>query len=676
MIMKNLVSFLSIIFLLRYAAFSQTVPPQEAFLVKPSLPPGPTITPFLQHQVAEAWKFDRTRQQKFESIKSEKELQTLQQQIKDKLLAMLGGLPKEKTPLHPQITGKIQMQGFHIEKLIFESIPGFYVTANVYVPENGQTKHPSILVPCGHSVNGKVHYQPLCQRLVQQGYLVICWDPVGQAERSQYWDAANKKSRYNLVCGEHGMLGNMAYLAGTNIARWEIWDGMRALDYLLTRNDVDADRISITGTSGGGFQTAHIAALDERIKVAVPSCYISALPMRAFNRIFEDPDSDPEQDLDGMIANGVDHAGLLLLMYPRPVMVASAVLDFFPIEGANKTFHEIASIYYRFNHADRIAFAEGFHKHQYSPENQLAAINFLNRFNNLPAIDSLPATRVLEESALLCTKSGQVLLDFPQGKNLKDLIAEYYTTQRTIRKVSSLTSLYLNDRHPDIGNWAVREYNNLPSLNEIGWKKSGSSSFEGITIDRYLIHHSQDMQIPVLHFYSNAASRKTILWIDLNGKAKAADWAEISKFVREGFNVVSFDFRGAGEDRMNYTATSSDQLTFGSKDFDAAYQHPLSSVLANYVYNSLLTGRPYFLQMIEDAEIVTKFVREHLKPETITVAAKGESKLLAQFITETLPGLTVTFSESSKPATWSEIVTNKTELWPIQYLLPGGAYIR
>src|SRR2546429_9514916 len=84
-----------------------------------------------------------------------------------------------------------------------------------------------------------------------------------------------------------------------------------------------------------------MADLDERIKVAVPSCYISALPMRIYNRIFADPDSDPEQDLFGMISNGVDHPGLLLLMYPRPVLVAAAVLDFFPIEGTRKTYREL-----------------------------------------------------------------------------------------------------------------------------------------------------------------------------------------------------------------------------------------------------------------------------------------------------------------------------------------------
>ena len=330
-------------------AVTADAPPAEAFQVLPPVTTAaPIITPYLKYQVDIAWQQDEARRRNWEQITKEEDLLRMQGEIREHLLTMLGGLPKEKTPLNPRITGKIQMDGFHIEKLIFESLPGIYVTALVYAPDDGIKKHPGILVPSGHSTNGKNHYQALCQRLVQRGYVVISWDPVGQGERSQFWDAKNAKSRYNLICAEHAVLGNLAYLAGTNLARWEIWDGIRAVDYLLTRADVDADRINITGTSGGGFQVAHIAALDTRIKVAVPSCYITALPMRMYNRIFKDPDSDPEQDLYGMISNHVDHAGLLLMMYPRPVMVAAAVLDFFPIEGTRSTVRELTKIYSRF----------------------------------------------------------------------------------------------------------------------------------------------------------------------------------------------------------------------------------------------------------------------------------------------------------------------------------------
>ncbi|MEJ0033441.1 MAG: acetylxylan esterase [Bacteroidota bacterium] len=274
------------------------------------------ITPYLRYQTAQMWKQDDARRKVFDNIRDEKSLDALRSDIKTKVLNMIGGLPQEKTPLNAKVTGKIQMDGFHIEKLVFESVPGFHVTAHVYVPDDNAEKHPAVLIACGHSPLGKIYYQPVCQRFVQRGYIVICWDPVGQGERSQFWDESSGQSRYNLVCGEHAVMGNFAYLAGANLMRWEIWDGMRAVDYLLTRNDVDVNRISITGSSGGGAQAAHIGALDERIKVVAPSCYISSLPMRAYNRSFADPDSDPEQDLYGTVSSGVDHAGLLLLVYP------------------------------------------------------------------------------------------------------------------------------------------------------------------------------------------------------------------------------------------------------------------------------------------------------------------------------------------------------------------------
>src|SRR2546425_5656926 len=410
-----------------HAFLSPVAPPPEAFRVFQQTPaPGPRITPYLKYQTEQAWREDELRRRAWEGIRNEKNLFQLQRELRRKLLEMIGELPERKTALNPLVTGTIQMAGFHIEKLIFESLPGVYVPALLYVPDDTRGPHPAVLVPCGHSADGKVHYQALCQRLVQRGYVVICWDPVGQGERSQFWDAKAKKSRYNLICAEHAVMGNLAYLAGANLARWEIWDGIRALDYLLTRPEVDPNRINITGTSGGGFQAAHIAALDDRIKVAAPSCYITALPMRVYNRIFRDPDSDPEQDLYGMISNGIDHPGLLLLMYPRPVFIVAAVLDFFPIEGTHKTFREVAEIYGRFNHADRIAMTEGYHEHQYSLENQEASLDFMDHFNKLEPRHGLPPVKELDEKALQCTRTGQVLIDHPDGRSLMDLIRQYY----------------------------------------------------------------------------------------------------------------------------------------------------------------------------------------------------------------------------------------------------------
>jgi len=652
-------------------------PPAEFFRVlKQPVPSGPRITPYLRYQAEQAWKEDEARQKAWDAIRDEAGLLKTQDELRQKLLEMIGGLPVAKTDLHPVIVGKISMDGYSIEKLVFQSLPGLYVTALVYVPNDHASKHPAVLVPAGHAADGKFHYQALCQRLVVRGYVVISWDPIGQGERSQFWDQKAQKSRYNLICGEHAVMGNLAYLAGANLARWEIWDGIRAVDYLLTRPEVDGERISITGTSGGGTQTALIAALDPRIKLAVPSCYITALPMRMSNRIFADPDSDPEQDLFGMISNGVDHPGLLLLMYPRPVMVAAAVLDFVPIEGTRKTYRELQKLYARFGHGDRIALVEGYHSHQYSPENQQAALDFLDRFNQMPVRSGLPPVKELDNESLRCTRTGQVLLDYRDARSLMGLIREYYIGHKT-GTARQLAAEYYGEKYSGVKDWLVDEYRGAPPQDrQITWESVGSAKVGEVAIDRYVLHHSVELEMPLLYIHkSGGGDRRVALWFQENGKATAEDWPEIERYLNLGYEIISFDFRGLGETRMAYTAVSPDDPLLGELDFDHAYVNPISGVLANYVYNSLLTGRPYFLQMIEDAEIARRFAAEKLHVNVVVVSAAGEAYTLASAIAETLPGMSLQSEPNRKILKWSEIVEQRRGSWPIQYLLPSGAYI-
>lgn len=656
---------------------SGQTPPVEAFRVLSAIPSeAPTITPYLKYQTEMAWDQDDLRRRKWEAIASEQDLLQIQEQIHQHLLMMLGGLPPQKTPLNARVTGQVAMDGFHIEKLIYESLPRIYIPALVYVPDDGPRKHPAILVPAGHSPKGKIFYQALCQRLVRRGYVVIAWDPVGQGERSQFWDAKSSASRYNLICAEHAVMGNLAYLAGTNLARWEIWDGVRAVDYLLTRSDVDSDRISITGTSGGGTQTAYIAAMDRRIKVAAPSCYITSLPMRVYNRIFKDPDSDPEQDLYGMISNGVDHPGLLLMMYPRPVFVAAAVLDFFPIEGTHKTFREVAALYSKFGHADRIAMHDGYHEHQYSLDNQEAAFEFLDHFNGMPARHELGPIKEMDEKTLQVTRTGQVMLDYPNARSLMDEIHDYYEQHKS-EPHQNLKSYYESD-FPGIRTRAVSEYAGLaPERNEIRWEMAGTSNLQDVIIDRYVLHHSHFLAMPLLWIHKHAEKQRPVLfWISESGKPSQEDWPMISKQLTAGYDIISIDSRGLGETRMPYKAASPDDPKLAHTSFDEAYRSPLSGVLADYVYNSLLTGRPYFLQMLEDIEIATRFAHEHLKlSNPISITATGRSYTLASSAAEIFPELKLVLNSDEQAFKWSEMVEQKHELWPIEFLLPGGAYI-
>ncbi len=652
-------------------------PRPQAFVVfERPVEPGPQITPLLRHQLDLAWQQDGVRRAAFAAVPTEAALVALQKRLRETALEIIGGLP-ERTPLNAQVVGSVNADGYRIEKLIFESLPGYHVTALLYVPDAPVGRKPAVLVACGHAPLGKAfsNYQEISARLAKRGYVVLCFDPVGQGERSQFWDAARGRSRYNLVCGEHAILGNLATLAGTSLLRFMVWDGMRAVDYLLTRPDVDQGRIAVTGTSGGGLQSTWIGALDERVSAILPSCFPTALPMRMANRIFEDPDSDPEQDPAGLVSHGVDHAGLLLLAYPRPLHLSAAVKDFVPIEGTRRSFREVAALYERFGHRDRIALSEGYHEHRYSAENQAAAFAFLDRVFGRPAKSGLDPVTTFDPTRLRCTPTGQVRVDLP-GRSLPELVREYYRGHAA-GGGSSLVELYTGQGYPGIRTWPVKPYRGGDVRGEIAWESKGSVEAGDNVIERYLLHHSERLELPLLHLHrATGASGRTVLRLGLGGKLQGSDWGEIEAALARGDSIVSFDPRGLGETRMRYKAASIDDPELTLLDEDTAYASPVSGVLANYVYNALLVGRPYFLEMIEDAEIAGRFAREKLGAQRLVVEGRGDSRTLAAAVAAVVPGVELAPLEPGDAVfSWSASVEQMRELWPIHYLMPGGAYL-
>ena len=260
--------------------------------------------------------------------------------------------------------------------------------------------------------------------------------------------------------------------------------------------------------------------------------------------------------------------------------MAAAVLDFFPIEGTHKTFREVADLYGRFQHADRIAMTEGYHGHQYSPENQEAAMNFLDHFNGLPLRHGLAPVKELDEKALQCTRTGQVMLDFEDARSMMDIIREYYLEHKQ-QPAKNLKQLYYSELHPRIDTWKVAEFGGeIPGQQEIRWEARGSSQFEGVTIDKYLLHHSRYLELPFCTFTRADGRRPLLVWLGERGKAGEQDWGGVAKYVEAGYDIVSIDPRGLGETRMRYKAVSPDDPALAKLDFDDAYQNSLSGVLA------------------------------------------------------------------------------------------------
>lgn len=339
-----------------------------------------------------------------------------QQELRQYLFDCFGGLPSSDTPLNARVTGTLHCSGFVIEKVVFESRPRHYVTANLYLPEKRAEKTPAVLFLCGHAPLGKAYtnYQWVCQLLVRAGLIVLAQDPIGQGERLSYYDSVLGKPRVRPCTLEHDYAGIPAALVGDHIARYFLHDAMRSLDYLCSRPEVDASRLGVTGNSGGGTQTCLLMAADPRVSAAAPGTFI----MSRESYLYTGQAQDAEQVWPGFTAAGFDHEDLLLAMAPKPLAVLAVKSDFFPIEGTRRSVERVRRFWAMLEGKDEnLLYYEDANVHGYTLHLARVAVRFFARHLLGKDIDtsqweatSLPATD------LNCTSSGQVSSEFPDAE--------------------------------------------------------------------------------------------------------------------------------------------------------------------------------------------------------------------------------------------------------------------
>ncbi|MEY2880013.1 MAG: hypothetical protein RLZZ15_2393 [Verrucomicrobiota bacterium] len=293
---------------------------------------------------------------------------------REELFEMFGLSPRpEKTDLRATITGRLEHEKFFVEKLHFQSLPGLYVTADLYVPKNLTGRAPAILYACGHgqvkeggvSMGNKTSYQHHGAWFAAHGYVCLMLDTIQLGE---------------LEGAHHGTrrLGMFWWNSrGYTPAGVEAWNCLRALDYLETRPEVDAARLGMTGRSGGGAYTWSAAALDDRIKVAVPVAGITDL----HNHVI---DGTVKGHCDCMFHVNTyrwDFSKLAALLAPRPLLIANSDKDtIFPLDGLLRVHRDVARIYGLHNAADQLGLliTEGPHKD--TQDLQVPAFRWFNRW--------------------------------------------------------------------------------------------------------------------------------------------------------------------------------------------------------------------------------------------------------------------------------------------------------
>jgi dienelactone hydrolase len=352
-------------------------------------------------QVREA---ERKGNERRAAVKTKADAERYVADVRKRIAQSFGLFPK-KTPLKPRVTGVVQRDAYHIENVIFESRPGFLVTANLYVPKGRKGKLPGVVGTCGHSNNGKAAgaYQSFAQGLARQGYVVLIYDPIGQGERLQYVDD-KLKSKIGVGVREHLHAGNQQFLVGEFLGAWRAWDGIRALDYLLTRKEVDPQRVGVTGNSGGGTMTTWLCGLERRWSMAAPSCFVTTFRRNLENELPADTEQCPPKAL----ALGLDHSDFIAAMAPKPVILLGKEKDFFDVRGLHEAYERLKRLYKLLGAEQNIALFVGPTYHGYSQENREAMYGWFNKATGVSKATKEPALKLEKDETLWCTPRGQV----------------------------------------------------------------------------------------------------------------------------------------------------------------------------------------------------------------------------------------------------------------------------
>ena len=577
-------------------------------------------------------KFEDWKQQ-YEQRKTPEQIAEYQKRLHEKFIEAIGGLP-ERTPLNPQVTGVVQRDGYRVEKIIFESQPKHYVTALLFLPDADKFKppYPGVLVPCGHSDNGKAYeaYQTMGAFLALNGMAGLVFDPIDQGERSQM------PSQLPRLAGTraHTMLGVGSILLGRNAARFEIWDGMRGIDYLQSRPEIDPKRIGCTGNSGGGTQTSYLMALDERIGAAAPSCYITS-----FERLLDTiGPQDAEQNIYGQIAFGMDHADYLMMQAPMPILICAATKDFFDITGVWNSFRYAKRLYTRMEFAEHIGLLENDAGHNYNRIQRQGVVRWMSRWllkKDVPITE--PEIKLLNDEEVQCAPGGQVM-NIDGARSTYDLNWDYEKELAIRRKKLWATGdkVKLLDE--------VRKFAGIRRLEELPEPKvttAGTVEQDGYKIEKMILTPEEGIYLPALMFVpTKKTEQPAALYINEHGKsADAAPEGPIEAMVKAGRCVLAVDLRGTGETQQGKQGQLSGAAGPDWKDVFTAY----------------LLGRSYVGMRAEDVLVCARFLKQQ-QAGPVELIAVGNVAVPALHAAALEPELFSSVKLTGMLSSWSNVI--------------------
>ena len=549
------------------------------------------------------------------------------QKLRHSLMVSVGLFPEpDRTPLNPVIHGKIDCGNYTVEKVYFETRPGFFLTGSLYRPKGGSGKRPGVLCPHGHwdearfydageaSVKqqikegaeavietGRNPIQARCVGLARLGCTVLQYDMLGYCDNDQIsYQLAHRfaKQRPEMIGEKNwGLYTPQAESHLQSVMMLQTWNSMRAIDFLQGLDDVDPERIAVTGASGGGTQTFVISALDARVQVSMPAVMVST----AMQGGCTCENSTLMRVTDGNIA-------FAALFAPKPLGLTAA--NDWTKEMATKGFPELKKTYEVLGAPDKVMLHDRTEfGHNYNLPSRQAMYRWFNKHLGLGTEEP----DVEQAHKLLTQKDLTVWNDkHPKPKGGDDFERNLLTalTEDSARKVAA---------DPEVARrgWEVVLDSKLKDAGKVEWQLV-SKKDRGSYLEMPGLHNNStyNEQVPVVWFYPTAKwNKRAVIWLSPEGKAGLYDQngeprAEVKKLLADGNSVCGMDLFWQGEFVADGKAVSETRRV----------DNPRESAAYTLGYN-----RPLFVQRLHDVLSTITMIRndQHGAEKIDLVGLKG-----------------------------------------------------
>lgn len=547
-------------------------------------------------------------------------------------------VPSVKSPLNARVTGKSEFPEYTLEKILFESRPNYTVSGNLLLPKKREGRIPAILFLCGHCDEGKAYtvYQTAMQGLVRCGFAVFTFDPIGQGERRQFNQI--KECSFDPT-KQHNLIGKQLLPVGEDLFSWHVWDAVRALDYLETREEIDPSRIGAHGNSGGGTTTIWLTALDERIAWAAPSSAVTTWLHNVENEMAADWEQMPR--LAAKL--GLDYSDFLMAAAPRPILLLGQKHDFFDPRGFDETAADLKQIYKLLGKEENLQSFLGDSRHGLSAQLREQAYAFFCRCAGLKAVAVDESKITLNSEEELYAAPGGDVANLEGEKKLYQHTAEKAALLKKKRKTLSKETLALRlSRILGIGKVTepyvrrlIYRYYLLDGVHQ-NFSRFGLETEPGRMMS--VLHRSAKK---ALYYNFDRIEGETVLYIP------SVDCAEELQ-LREpepGDALYSLDYRGVGE----CTSSACEQMPV--KD-------PYYYYGADYHFTSLhfMWGESYCGKRVQDILGALSHIGPAASTGKVTLEAHGFGAipaLLAAVISPYVQEVKVT----GLPMSWEEMVS-------------------